>query len=1128
MTTGHPLAGFRLTRLEVRNWGTFDDLVWTLVADGRNTLVTGDIGSGKSTIVDAITTLLLPAHRISYNKAAGADAKERSLRSYVLGYYTSVKNEATGTTRPIALRNATKFSVILGVFSSEELAATVTLAQVFWMKNGDAGGQPDRFYVTTGVPLSIAADFLDFGQDMAGLRKRLKATSGVEIRDGFPEYGRDFRRLLGIESEQAMELFHQTVSMKSVGNLTDFVREHMLEPFNAAKATKDIVAHFDHLTSAHEAVLRAQSQLEVLTPLLTDCDAHDRLDAEITTLNAQRDALRYYFADHKVRLADGLLAGLSAERVRLTARRQQLAEELETLRAQETNLRIQIAGHGGDRLTQIQREIDQKETERVARMARHRSFSEMLGQAGLERVESAEQFAERRAQIRAARDAVDSEHAEAQNSLTDARIAKQQLDTEAAEVNTELRSLQERKSNIPKRQLDLRARLCRELRLDEDILPFAGELIAVRKEESAWEGAAERLLHSFALSILVPGEHYGAVSDWIDGHHVGERVVYYQVPAAAMAGRAAPPRLARTTLAAKLEVKDTPFAAWLERELAGRADLECVGTMTEFRRATRAITKAGQIKGGSRHEKDDRYRIGDRIRYVLGWSNERKIEALLAEASGLAKRLADAERVHDEYDKAVKSAFARSQTLAGLAQTHEYTEIDYQSAVSRIAELKAEHAKLKEASVTLAKLDAELGEIRERIDAAETSRSTAGEKLGNVNGEISGVEAMAQDAEATLAEPLGKGTEAHFDAIRALLAEAGQAPPDKPESCDRAEGRAAAEIGDRVDKLRGRKEKLGGRIVSAMTTFRNRYPVETSELDAAIEAADGYRELHKRLADDDLPRFQMQFKTYLNQNTIREIAQFQAELNRQSGLIRERIDTINKSLVGVDYNPGRYIRLEPEPTPNVDIRDFKSELLACTDGAVSGNTADDQYSEAKFLQVKRLIERFRGREGQTEADQKWTRLVTDVRNWYTFTASERYREDDIEYETYADSGGKSGGQKEKLAYTILGASFVYQFKLDSGRSRTFRFAVIDEAFGRGSDESTRFALELFERLGIQLLIVTPLQKIHVIEPYVSAVGFVDNPTSKYSRLRTLTIDEYHAERIARMMGVPDSTAVAVA
>ena len=91
------LSGFRLLRLEVFNWGTFNDHVWILHPDGRNALLTGDIGSGKSTLVDAVTTLLVPAHRIAYNKAAGADSKERSLRSYVLGHYKSERNEASGT-----------------------------------------------------------------------------------------------------------------------------------------------------------------------------------------------------------------------------------------------------------------------------------------------------------------------------------------------------------------------------------------------------------------------------------------------------------------------------------------------------------------------------------------------------------------------------------------------------------------------------------------------------------------------------------------------------------------------------------------------------------------------------------------------------------------------------------------------------------------------------------------------------------------------------------------------------------------------------------------------------------------------------------------------------------------------
>ena len=1118
MTTEEALSGFRLARLEVRNWGTFDDLVWTLRADGRNTLVTGDIGSGKSTIVDAVTTLLLPANRISYNKAAGAETRERSLRSYVLGYYKSERNEATGSTRPIALRNAAKFSVILGVFTNDGYAATVTVAQVFWMRNGDIGGQPDRFYVTADIPLSVEGDFLEFGGDMTRLRRRLKATDGVRLHDGFPEYGKDFRRRLGIESEQAMELFHQTVSMKSVGNLTEFVREHMLEPFRAAQATRDIVGHFDHLTSAHEAVLRAHAQLHALTPLLKDCDAYDVLTADIEMLTAQRAALRYYFADHKARLLDGLLAELDSERTGLSARRQELDGQLADLRAHEGSLTVERAGHGGNRLTEIERQIEESSHARDARRSRFQSFSGLLGRAGLDPVETAEHFAVRRQQIDAAGSAVDTEIADAHNKLSDARVDKQRLDAQAAEVNAELRSLRERKNNIPRRQLDLRALLCRELRLEEDALPFAGELIAVRPAESDWEGAAERLLHSFALSILVPDGHYRAVSDWIDGQHLRDRVVYYRVPAPA--ARIAPPELGRGTLAAKLEVKDTEFAPWLERELAHRADAECVETMAEFRRAARAVTKAGQIKGGVRHEKDDRFRIDDRSRYVLGWSNERKINALLDRAADLAGQLAEAERIQADLDAAAKAAVARGQVLAGLAQTRDFAEIDYQSAVNRIAVLTQEHARLKAASAELARLDTALGEVREQIGTAEAERSELHGELGRVKQSISDAEAGRVAARAILAEPAGVAAAAGFDAIRSLLAEAGQAPPGQPAACDRAEASAAEELVSRADKLGDRRTRLGNKIVSAMVNFRSQYPVETSELDSAVEAADGYRELHGRLAGDDLPRFQQQFKTYLNQNTIREIAQFQAQLNRQSDLIRERIDTINTSLVGVDYNPGRYIRLEPQQTPSIEIRDFRTDLRACTDNAVSPGTADDQYSEQKFLQVKRIIERFKGREGQSEADQKWTRQVTDVRNWYTFTASERYREDDSEYETYADSGGKSGGQKEKLAYTILAASLAYQFKLEWGaaKSRTFRFAVIDEAFGRGSDESTRFALELFGRLGLQLLIVTPLQKIHVIEPYVSAVGFVDNPTSRYSRLRTLTIEEYRAERLAHALG----------
>ncbi len=333
------------------------------------------------------------------------------------------------------------------------------------------------------------------------------------------------------------------------------------------------------------------------------------------------------------------------------------------------------------------------------------------------------------------------------------------------------------------------------------------------------------------------------------------------------------------------------------------------------------------------------------------------------------------------------------------------------------------------------------------------------------------------------------------------------------ESCDNAEREVREALQGKMDAEAKALERLRDKIIRAMAAFKEAYKLETNEFDADLNAVDEYSNLLDQLIRDDLPRFEQRFKELLNVNTINEIANFNGQLARERETIKERIDLINQSLGQIDYNPGRYIVLESQLSPDADIRDFQMQLRACTEGALTGSE-DGQYSESKFLQVKTIIDRFRGREGLTEQDRRWTAKVTDVRNWFLFAASERWREDDREHEHYSDSGGKSGGQKEKLAYTILAASLAYQFGLEWGavRSRSFRFVVIDEAFGRGSDESAEYGLRLFEQLNLQLLIVTPLQKIHIIEPFVSSVGFVQNEGGKASRLRNLSIEEYREHR----------------
>ena len=87
--------------------------------------------------------------------------------------------------------------------------------------------------------------------------------------------------------------------------------------------------------------------------------------------------------------------------------------------------------------------------------------------------------------------------------------------------------------------------------------------------------------------------------------------------------------------------------------------------------------------------------------------------------------------------------------------------------------------------------------------------------------------------------------------------------------------------------------------------------------------------------------------------------------------------------------------------------------------------------------------------------------------------------------------------------------------------------MIDEAFGRGSDESARYALELFKRMDLQLLVVTPLQKIHVIEEFVKSVNFIHNEDGRYSMIRNLTMDEYRKEKAAFDSAIPRKAPVSI-
>ncbi|MBU0995686.1 MAG: ATP-dependent exonuclease SbcCD, C subunit-like protein [Proteobacteria bacterium] len=1106
------LAGFRLHTLEVYNWGTFHKEVWRLGLNGKNSLLTGDIGSGKSTLVDAVTTLLVPANRIAYNKAAGADTKERSLRSYVLGYFKSERSDIGHASKSVALRDHNSFSVILGIFKNEGYGKEVTLAQVFWIK--ESQGQPERFYLVSDHALTIAEHFSNFGPDIGKLKKQLRKRPSVEIFDTFPKYGAAFRRRFGIENEQALSLFHQTVSMKSVGNLTDFVREHMLEAFDVQPRIDALIHHFDDLNRAHDSVIKAKDQIERLTPLVVDCKEQIVLTENRNDMRNCRDALVPFFAFHKKVLLKKRLDHLIEEHGQLETKIRTLDQKRRDQLNERDDLKRAISENGGDRLERIRSEIERYRLLKEKRMKQAERYRTLAESLSFSHAATQDAFDVNVKKVRENRALCEEKEAAVQNQRTDNEVAFRELKSDWTELSQELESLLQRKSNINTRQIRIRQELCAHLNLEEDAMPFAGELIQVREDERIWEGAAERLLHSFGLSLLVSESYYRDVATWVDSTRLKGRLVYYLVR---MGEKESLTDLHPDALVKKLSIKpDSEFYFWIEKELIQRFNYACCMDLNQFKREPQAVTIQGQIKsGGKRHEKDDRRDIKDRSHYILGWSNEAKIKTLKKRQQELEEKMQATARTLAHLDQSKRDIQQNLTTLIQIGEFLDFSDLDWQTIARDISRLEEEKKRLEATSDILRALEQQLKGTEEKIGITEKSlekirdvRSKNEEKQRQSKADI-------RECEKELANMAMEDAQKIilFKKLEAIRVKSMEKHMLTVEACSLKEKEMRKLLQGQIDKADKEIRMIEDRIIKAMHGYRRDYPLETREVDDSVSSAAEYETMLKQLEEDNLPRFEKRFKELLNENTIREVANFQSQLFRERETIKERIDRINKSLSDIEYNPGRYIVLEAQLNPDMDIRDFQQQLRACTEGALTGSD-EDHYSESKFIQVRAVIERFRGREGTSDMDKRWTRKVTDVRNWFVFAASERWREDDSEHEHYTDSGGKSGGQKEKLAYTVLAASLAYQFGLEWGaiRSRSFRFVAIDEAFGRGSDDSTQYSLELFKKLNLQLLIVTPLQKIHIIEPFVSGVGLVYSHDGRVAQLRNMTVEEYQKER----------------
>lgn len=1102
------LPGYRLHKLEVYNWGTFDSTrgnVFTVRTNGEMALLIGQNGSGKSTLVDALLTLLVRPRVRNYNVAAGAKKRERDERSYIKGAFDRRSSTTENAAAVRYLREGNQhYSCLLACFHNAGSKKTFTVALLLFVT---AEGKSEKVYCFADNERSIADDFSSL-KTMDKLPAQLKKR-GLQATTSYTEYHNWFSRVTG-QRPKAMDMLNQTVAVKDIESLNTFIRDHMLETKPWADRVDSLLDHFTQLSQAHQSLVRIRRQSELLQPIAEVGARYRQQAVELVELQEMLAAADLYFRQKTKQLLEPRLKQHRSELTKVARRRTQLGKQIDTIQDEARRLQNDIESGGGDRSGRIPLQIQAETNKADNKLETARRLNDHLATLNIGSVRTQRQFV-------AAQKRLTTIHETSTASLMDIDhqrdlriVEREELQKSIGVLQQELDTLKNRKNNLPEALHCIRTELCKVLDLGETELPFVAELLTVHPDEGEWEASIEMALGGFAHSLLVPAEHEATVSKYVertqlvDNNNVGHKLVYLQATANIKPARQKTV-LHPHSMLRKLKIRQGhPLSGFVKQHLIKNFDIRCCPTISAFQKSTvPAMTRKRHLsRGNGRLEKDDRERTTNSRHYVLGWNNSSKRQ-LLSDRIG---RLTDGLQQVNERIDVLNSSRADVQTqLACVADAKSidgFQSIDVGVHEKAIAVLTKELTSLQAGGDVITQLRTQLQLTNERRVELNQLRDN---EVGNarlLQSDIDRVEKVLTTAREQLAAAKADGTLKRHKQQFTALDECFAKRPLTADTLSEREPKFLQQQRNKLEKLRRKIEPLRTRLTTAMNRFLRDFADERADLDAQVDYLDSFLGVLKRIEDDDLPRHERRFRERLNEKVTQEIGFLNGALHGEATEIRTRIDTLNKSLACLEYRPGTFMKLEPRPVKDREIAGFQSALAECLADKFDGRHDAD---EARFLKIEKLIKRLR-------EEERWRAKVTDVRRWFDFAALEIESATGEERTCYTDSAGQSGGEKAKLAFTILVAAIAYQYDIDPDAevSDRFHFVVVDEMFSKVDDKYSEYALELFRRFGLQLLIVAPLDaKARVTEPYVGCyLHVVKNETTNHSEIFTMTAGEF--------------------
>lgn len=1086
-----PPVAYILTHLDLYNWGPFGGRHCAEI-DPKGTAIIGPTGSGKTTLVDALMTLL--THQPRYNLAStGGHESDRDLISYIRGVSGAGNN--SGDNSHIA-RPGKTLTAVSARFSNGDQA--IRIGAVFWIDgSSSAASDLKRLWLFSERDDQSLDEWLAIHHEGGAreLKQHARDTSGLQANDSKKAYLAQVRRFFEV-GENAFTLLNRAAGLKQLNSIDEIFRELVLDDHSAFNRAAEVASEFDDLAAIHSELETARAQYQSLVPIADAYDKHQSTQQELDQQQSLKAILPVWFAQTGCQLWSDRTRNLDTQIAESQCAIETIKSSVSELSSKADTLKDIYLQAGGNSIEQLREQISQQQRWLQERSRHAKDYQALTRKLELDDTLSPESLTANRQHSALRLKELSATEEVQDETLLDLRAQHGKLTDSLADLTEEIDRIKARPgSNIDGRYQEFRTELARALNLDETSLPFVAELVEVKADQSDWRGAIERAIGAHRLRLLVPPAAMQSALDRVNSRdnklHV--RLLEAHAPQA-------PAEFMSDGFTRKLNYKNHPHREAL-RHLLASIDRHCVDSPDTLRQTPHGMTQQGLMSGKKGYfEKRDNQRLDKG--WMTGFNNLDRLAALTGELTE-TRQAADA--LKQQMDKArAKLNDTRNQViLYGELSKLEFSTIDLPSAQqeldglqSRLEDLTAPDSDVEKARQKFETVNRQLEDSRNNLSRQEASQAVLEENHRH-----------ARQRHAELLERIGDGL---TDEQQTLAAKHFKTP--NADQYDRLEP-LEREQRERLEKAIGKLSKqIQGyelRLTQLMGDARTIDTGALAETGSDIQDIPEYLERLRILQEEALPEKLERFLSYLNQSSDQGVTQLLAHIQNQVAIIEERIADLNATLRRVDFQPGRYLRLEPRRVTHESLRTLERAQRQLRVDALK----DDQ-GESHFKALHNMVTLLRD-----AADSKRTvgaRALLDPRYRLQFEVSVLERESGAVIETRTGSQGGSGGEKEIIASYILTASLSYALCPDGATQPLFGTIVLDEAFSKSSHAVAGRIISALNEFGLHPLFVTPNKEMRLLRDHTRSAILVHRKDLQ-ATLTSLSWEalQAHAEKMTR-------------